>query len=344
MISIFLFFSLFFLPFSGKSDPMVVARAWTSLSPKAAFPEHTSDAKKDPNYKQIGSDFTTEKIKDTLNPEWNAYACFKGEKIDLITFDIYDKDKHSSKELHEDDDSLGRSVIQSEDFTGTIASKDGEFEHHTTSRQTMSGCTKGCALDIHNNDKEGDKLKVKMDVPVKKAEVADKATEADPEATEEDPETDETETETDIETDTETESTEPTAEALESEQLKIQAEREEEEALAAKLKAEQDVAEAKRLLALEKEAARQAEMKLEIQRLADAAEETARIEDEKKIALEEARRKWKTLGSVVSAGNAFKKMGENAADQKEASKIVGFDADSILDPAEKCEGALKLKN
>ena len=30
---------------------------------------------------------------------WNA--CFKGEKIDLITFDIYDKDKHSSKELHE---------------------------------------------------------------------------------------------------------------------------------------------------------------------------------------------------------------------------------------------------
>ena len=308
---------------------MVVARAWTSLSPKAAFPEHTSDAKKDPYYKQIGSDFTTEKIKDTLNPEWNAYACFKGEKIDLITFDIYDKDKHSSKELHEDDDSLGRSVIQSEDFTGTIASKDGEFEHHTTFRQTMSGCTEGCALDIHNNDKEGDKLKVKMDVPVKKAEVADEATEEDLSA--------------DPETDTEPESTEPTAEALESEQLKIQAEREEEEALAAKLKAEQDVVEAKRLLALEKEAARQAEMKLEIQRLADAAEETARIEDEKKIALEEAKRKWKTLGSVVSAGNAFKKMGENAADQKEASKIVGFDADSILDPAEKCEGTLKIR-
>ena len=315
---------------------MVVARAWTSLSPKAAFPEHTSDAIADPNYKQIGSDFTTEKIKDTLNPEWNAYACFKGEKIDLITFDIYDKDKHSSKELHEDDDSLGRSVIQSEDFTGTIASKDGEFEHHTTFRQTMSGCTEGCSLDIHNNDKEGDKLKVKMDVPVKKAKVADEATEEDPEATEED-------LSADPETDTEPESTEPTAEALESEQLKIQAEREEEEALAAKLKAEQDVVEAKRLLALEKEAARQAEMKLEIQRLADAAEETARIEDEKKIALEEARRKWKTLGSVVSAGNAFKKMGEKAADQKEASKIVGFDADSILDPAEKCEGTLKIE-
>merc|ERR1719345_250353 len=44
--------------FWGKSDPMVVARAWTHSGKDAAFPEHTSDAIADPNYKQIGSDFT----------------------------------------------------------------------------------------------------------------------------------------------------------------------------------------------------------------------------------------------------------------------------------------------
>ena len=337
--------------FWGQSDPIVVAKAFSVKSGATSFPEKTKDAESDEQFQMVGTSYTTPLIKDSLNPVWEkACHCFVGDNIDVITFDVYDKDKHSVKKIHANDDSLGRAVAVAESFEGTVTSSNGIHSHKTL--EECSTAEEGCPLDLRNNDNDGDFLFIKTDlraenVVEKSEKVEDKGD--DPEESTIDDPSNLSETEDDEIIDKDSTATTDDAEAqaaakLEAENAEnelAEAERKEKELLAAKVQAEKDATKAAEIAAAEEEATQKQELEEKAQRKKDAAKEAQRLEAEalaeveaKRAASAKAQARWKKLSSISSASNALTDAGEDYA----AANKQKPDTDQIIDTAEKCSG------